>query len=68
MDKFKRNKTTGKGYKITRFSKAYAEAKGHSRYYVALFNKDALTAFDGWYTDKLRHAIGDGENFICNID
>lgn len=56
----------GKGYKITRFSEEYAKLHGHSRYFVALFNKDSFHSVDGWYTDLLRHAKGDGELWINN--
>lgn len=61
----KRNKQTGKGYKITTFSKDFAKRNGHGRYFLALFRKGELTSFDGWYADKLRHVKGDGENFIA---
>jgi hypothetical protein len=65
MKDVKRNKQTGKGYKITTFSKEYAERNGHSRYWLALFNPEAHTAHEGWYAEKLRHAKGDGEAFIA---
>lgn len=56
---------TGKGYKITRFSAEYAKREGHGRYFLALFNRDSTHSVDGWYADKLRHAKGDGEQFIA---
>lgn len=63
-DETKRNAKTGRGYKITKFSQAYADRNGHGRYYLALFEKDEVKAHDGWYCDVLRHARGDGEAFI----
>lgn len=51
----KRHKENGKGYKIT---------KTREGYWLALFRKGETTAFDGWNNRLLRHAKGDGENFI----
>ena len=63
-DKTVRSKETGKGYKITRFNKAMPSNSEKKKYYLALFNPGEVTAFDGWYCEKLRHAKGDGESFI----
>lgn len=61
----KRGKT-GKGYKITRFNRSLPSHEKGKNYFLALFNPDEVTAFDGWYCEKLRYAKGDGENFINN--
>lgn len=45
----------GKGYKITKLKDGY---------WLALFHRDQLTAFDGWNNRLLRHAKGDGEQWI----
>ena len=49
--------TTGKGYKITKLKAGY---------WLALFNVGEVIAFDGWNNRLLRHARGDGENWINN--
>lgn len=44
-----------RGYKITKLRDGY---------WLALFHPSQTTAFDGWNNKLLRHAKGDGENFI----
>jgi len=46
---------TGRGYKITKTKQGY---------WLALFHEHEVVAFDGWNNRLLRHAKGDGENFI----
>lgn len=61
----KRNKRTGRGYKITSVSKAYAERHGHGQHFLALFEAGALVSHDGWWCAVKRHALGDGRAFIA---